>query len=147
MKICGLFLGISIFLFSCQNKPFEREKELFDYLSKVQNIDLLEKKNIVILQANFCGACTWEVVSFLKEELPQTAIPTYIIFSGSQAEIEKQLGQIESKYVHIVISEENMVGRYGLQYTKDLYFNIEKKKINTWGFLKSEELDKIRKSL
>lgn len=148
MKYTSLiYLLLACCVVSCQEKAFDREADLFNYLDKVHHLEVQEAQNIVLLQPNFCGACTWEVIDFLKKELPNIQQKTLLVFSGNNPKIISELDDLNNKNVSVIIDDKNLAGRYGLIYTKDLFFNIKEGAIQYWGKLDDEGLQKIRKKI
>jgi peroxiredoxin len=131
--------------FSCAKK-FERDKELYQYLSKVHDLNLDKKKVIIILQTDFCGACTNNVISFLNEELEKLQIETIIIFSKNKKEITSQFDK-ENSNIKILFDKEFQIEKFGLQFTSDLFFLFENSYIQYWNFIEEEEFKSIQHKL
>ena len=85
------------------------------------------------------------MVSFLKEELPKVNKNTLIILSSNRQDIIKELKGIEK--VKLVIDKDNKIARYGLRYTSDLFFSLDKASIDFWFYLKNEDLKNVAKKI
>lgn len=140
-----LLLLTTLFL-SCNSlKKFDREQELNSYLTKVHYIDLKHPKIVILLQTNFCGACSQEVITFISNELKQSKMQTIIILSKEDKKIISELSSLNNKEVVILIDREYELEKYGLLFTSDLIFLFENSSISFWEFIEEEKFSEIKR--
>lgn len=128
--------------FSCTTnhavRSFEREKELQNYFSKIQETDISNQKEsyIAIFQDGFCGACTIEAITFLNNFFNQNnkEQPKLIVCSPAKENMLKQKFK-DVPNVQFFIDKDEKLSRYGLVYTQDLLFKIKNGKVIDWSLL------------
>jgi hypothetical protein len=127
-----VFLLLIISNFSCNStKDFDRSKELFNYLNKVQNLNFEQKKaQVFIFQVGFCGACTGEVMMLIEENKNLFVDSTYFILSKADKTLERRLSKINNS--QILLDKSPLLAKYGLSYSKDMLFFIENEAVQKW---------------
>jgi hypothetical protein len=68
---------------------------------------------------------------------------SFIIVSDKNMKV---LNRINATYEpsQVFIDQNNLVGRYGLRFAKDLVIVLKNRKVHYWAFLKEDKLHKIK---
>ncbi len=141
-----LFSIATIIFFSCE-KPFEREQELMSYLKEIHSLKLNDKQHIIILQTNFCGACTKSVVEYVSQKTSDTKIPVTIILSENVNKVVNQINENKNKSTDLLIDRDYGIEKYGLRYPSDLFFTIEDNDIAFWSYITEDKFKKINRNI
>ena len=134
-----------LLLYACQTiKPFEREKQLYLYLNKVQNIDANELQTIdyvFVVQTGRCQSCVDEVKVFLKSKFSKSSSKKLFILG---AKSNKDFYASFNNAIVKVDYEFNME-RYGLVFADDLLVEQSQGQLHFWSFLNHLALPSLEK--
>jgi hypothetical protein len=124
---------------------FEREQELIQLLTQEAGLksEQLEDLRIFVLQDNICGACTDSILNFISQVNHSSS---FIIVSDKNMKV---LNRINATYApsQVFIDQNNLVGRYGMRFAKDVVIVLKNKKVHYWAFLKEDNLHKIQSKI
>lgn len=138
-------LFFSILLACNSSKKFERTNELTQYLTKIQELTLEGEHNILLLQTNFCGACTEDMMDFLNKKIPIVKNKTYIILTEDKPKLIEKLPKNEN--VKILIDNNFMTEKYGLRFSKDAFFYFDNSEIKYWTFIDYDTFKKLDRKI
>ncbi|MEM8524750.1 MAG: hypothetical protein AAGG68_08900 [Bacteroidota bacterium] len=147
LKSSHIFLLFFILnLLGCKNNAsFEREQEVINYLQKIHSVELSDQAIVIMLQTNFCGACTEDVLSFIGKSISNVRIPIHLVLADDSMKIVGQLKDFE--HVNVLIDKDFSLERYGLRYPTDLFFLIDHQSIRYWSFIEESHFKSIRRQL
>lgn len=124
---------------------FEREKELFLLLKKELNLNAqsIDNLDVYILQDDFCGACSQEIIDFMFDMIG----PNSLLFMSDKNEKLVKLFKQKIEQRQIYIDDNRLIERYGLRYPKGIYIKIDKGEIKKWFFMIEDNFKKIEKTI
>jgi hypothetical protein len=141
MKKQLFIISALLLLYSCKT-PFEREKEFFTYLKEVQRMELSEKQLVLLMQTNFCGACTEEVQAALASYIEAQNLKTTVVLSSNEKEVKAFFQELPSS-PDVRIDPAYKMEQYGMKFTSDLLVIFEEGRILSWAFLDDKGLARI----
>lgn len=120
-------------------KPsFNREKELFSYLSDIHGLELDEFQDetaLFLMQLDMCGACTERNKQFVHKLLSKRkGLKKIVVLSRKDIYMTDFL-KSSSEDVVILTDKNFSINKYGLRFTKDIFVLIANQKVNMFSFL------------
>ena len=94
------------------------------YVSEVHQVDLKEFDHVVVLQNNICGSCSSFTFEFLKESSKVASCKVLFILSKEDSILASDLKQWYA-LARILEDGNGMLGRYGLQLSRDGYYTLD----------------------
>ena len=96
------------------------------------------KAQVFIFQVGFCGACTGEVMMLIEENKDKFKDSTYFILSSPDKKLEQRLAKIPKS--SILLDKSYLLHKYGLNYSKDMFFVLENGEIKKWFKLDTDDI-------